>query len=77
VLLIIDKLSFLSKTADWTLPFLIGNGGMEMKKVILVIGIVVLLLVVLRSKALQGHADKFIKSYQSHEQKQIHDFLSQ
>jgi len=56
---------------------MMGNGGMEMKKVILVIGIVVLLLVVLRSKALQGHADKFIKSYQSHEQKQIHDFLSQ
>ena len=48
-----------------------------MKKVVLVIGIIVLLMVVLRSKALQSKADRFIKSYQNHEQKQIQNFLSQ
>ena len=48
-----------------------------MKKVVLIIGIVILVMVVVKSKALQSKADSFIKSYQNHEQKQIQNFLSQ
>jgi hypothetical protein len=48
-----------------------------MKKIVIVIGIVILLLFMIRSKALQSGADRFMKSNESHEQKQIQDFLSQ
>lgn len=53
------------------------DGGREMKKIVIVIGIVILLLFMIRSKALQSGADRFMKSNESHEQKQIQDFLSQ
>jgi hypothetical protein len=48
-----------------------------MKKVVLIIAVVVLVVVMVRSKALQSQTDKFIKSYENHEQKQLKNFLSQ
>jgi hypothetical protein len=48
-----------------------------MKKVALVIGILVVLYLVFKSKPVQDCANRFVESNVSHEQKQIQDFLSQ
>jgi uncharacterized membrane protein SirB2 len=48
-----------------------------MKKVVLIIAIVVLAVVVIKSKTLKSQTDRFIRSYETHEQQQLNNFLSQ
>ncbi|MHC4060167.1 MAG: hypothetical protein ACYS8I_15290 [Planctomycetota bacterium] len=48
-----------------------------MKKVLIVVGIIILLILVFRSRAVHNRADRFIESNETHERKLIRDFLSQ
>jgi hypothetical protein len=47
-----------------------------MKKVLLIIGALVLLFIGVMSR-FQNHADRFVESNETHERELIHDFLSQ
>ncbi|HUT28462.1 MAG TPA: hypothetical protein VMX13_01625 [Sedimentisphaerales bacterium] len=48
-----------------------------MKKIAIVVGILVVLFLVFKSKAIQNCANRFVESNVSHEQEQIQRFLSQ